>query len=748
MNARSRRIAVVGIWRLLLGIALSLGLASTWAQSTAANNGSNNTAATGELSEVVVTAQKRSELLENVPIAITVIPAEELAQNSQVLLQDYFGSVPGLSIDDLGTGRVSVTMRGISTGDGGNPTVGITIDEVPIGATNTAAISGAQFVPQLDPGDLDHIEFLKGPQGTLYGATTLGGEIKYVTAAPDLHTPTGSVGVSGQVVDGGGAGYAVRASASDPLIDNEFALRVSFFDRHDPGYIDDPANDLKNVNDRDVYGGLISLLYQPADILSVRLTGLYQKDEIAGDGTIDTNTNLGYSPTFGDLNQYRMPNTGNATYENQAYIATIKVSLEPFDVSSITGYSLADYHETFDVSPFYSYFLSPPGTVVGTNLVDVWEASKFTQEIRLSSFDRGKLDWLVGGFYDFDDNRNNTQTITTNDLATGVPIDSNLATFSFPTKYMELSGFGNATYHFTDQWGLQLGAREARNGQSFYAAQTGSFGVLPVSRTGSHESAFTYLVSPEFKLSKSLLLYGRLSTGYQAGGANAPQPVTIPLEYKSSRTKNYEMGLKSTFLDHRLTIDADVFYIRWTDVQVQGGTPDGSFIFNAGDAKSEGVEFAVNAKPLSSLTLGATFAYTDAVLTNSAGNGFPGVVGNPLPYAMRWNGTLSAEQRFQLAEAVSSFVGATWTYIDKRWQPWPCGTCAEFSLPAYRTLSARAGLEWNLYTLTAFAKNITNERGMVGAIQQPVTPGYDLWGNYKTSIIIPRTIGLSLMKSF
>src|SRR5882757_8922735 len=223
--------------------------------------------------EIVVTARKIAENLQDVPVAISVLSGESMIQNGLVSLQDYYASIPGLSVTDSGNGRISVTMRGLSSGNGGNPTVAVTIDDVPIGASDTAIINGGQFVPQLDPADLQRIEFLKGPQGTLYGASSLAGVMRYVTAAPSLNSMSGHVDVDGNFIPGGGAGYGVRGSVNLPLITDTVAVRLSAFDRRDPGFVDDPTHGLNNVNSRNVYGAHAALLLQATPDFSVRLSG-------------------------------------------------------------------------------------------------------------------------------------------------------------------------------------------------------------------------------------------------------------------------------------------------------------------------------------------------------------------------------------------------------------------------------------------------------------------------------------------
>jgi iron complex outermembrane receptor protein len=210
--------------------------------------------ATGSVEEVVVTAQKRTELLREVPAAVTAVTSSSLQNIGAARLDDYVAKIPGLTVSNVSSanGTNQVALRGLTTGVGGNPTVGIYIDDSPFGASGGF---GAFNVPDIDPQDLQRVEVLRGPQGTLYGAGSLGGLLKYVTAAPDPSHFFGRMEVDGSTVDGGSQGYALRAAANMPL-NEKVALRVSAYDRDDPGFIDNVKTGEQNVNDYRYYGDL------------------------------------------------------------------------------------------------------------------------------------------------------------------------------------------------------------------------------------------------------------------------------------------------------------------------------------------------------------------------------------------------------------------------------------------------------------------------------------------------------------
>jgi len=730
----------------------NVGQTSGTASVAGQTSNSQENSAPGALQEVVVTAQKRAERLQDVPISVAVVSAESMLERQQVTLQDYYATVPGLSINDYGTGRVSITMRGLSTGDGGNPTVGITIDDVPIGATDTAIINGAQFVPQLDPADLQRIEFLKGPQGTLYGATSLAGQMRYITAVPDLAATTAHVEADGSGITSGGFGYGARVGLNVPLISDTLAVRISAFDRRDPGYIDDSAHGRSNLNSVDSYGGYLSALWQATSAVSIRLSALDQTRKLNGDGTLDTNY-LFQTPS-GALAQDRLPGTGDNSYNLQLYSAEIKAHGDAVEFASVSGYSTTRANESTDETPNLGslyQLIYPPGVpgVEGATLLSVFHSSKFTQELRLSSADGARFQWLLGGFYTDENNGFNQQQIWANEIATGAQFGTPLLTADFPTKYVEYAGFLNATYHFTDQLSLQLGGREAHNWQRSSGESTGPL-ASPSTAERSEDNAFTYLITPQLRISDDIMIYARVASGYQAGGPNGPPPPgqSYPLTFDPSRTINYEIGEKMQAMDRHLSLDVALFYVDWSKVQLLGTLPVtfANYIFNGGKAKSEGLEASLSFRPLEGLNINATATYTNAQLTTNAGNGFPGVSGDPLPFSSKFSGAISAEERFSMTSAVEGFVNGTVAYVGRRWEAWTATSGQEPQVPGYYYLNVQGGIKADGFTVAAFVKNLTDQRGILSATQ--FTGSTLDSGMWRTSIITPRTVGLSISKSF
>lgn len=721
---------------------LSLGGASVAAaQSAAANLDSSS----GKLEEVVVTAQKRSELIQDVPVPVTAIAADKLVDANQLRFQDYYTSVPGLSFAPNNQNNY-LAIRGIVTGGFSNPTVGVVIDDAPFGASN--ALGGGQVLPDFDPGDLARVEVLRGPQGTLYGASSMGGLIKFVTVDPTTDAVSGRVeaGVS-NVYNGAQTGYNVRGSVNIPLSDT-WAARASAFTREDPGYIDNPVRHLEGVNEERVDGARLGTLWRPSDTFSLKLSALYQQGRAEGSPQID--------PTLGDLKQNYLPGMGRETTRFQAYAANLTTKLGNVDLTAITGYNVSHYDRwddyTFGLGSF-AQSTFPALNIAGTPIYEDTTDRKFTQELRLSS-SWNRFDWLVGGFYDHERYFGYTDIIAVNAAMQDVGDMYNLGLGS--GALTEESVFGDLTYHFTDSFDVQLGGRESHikitddspgitTGELVPALYGEPAPVLGSPNPPLTSNTFTYLLTPRLKLTPDLMVYARLASGYRAGGSNGVNPIPpTPPQYNSDKTKNYELGLKGDFFAHRLTLDASLYYIDWVGIQLVlvNPTTQINYSINGSPAKSQGVELSTELRPLRGLTISAWGVYSDAVLTQDfpAGSTAYGVAGNRLPLSSRVSGQLSVRQEFPLWGDLTGFVGAAVNYIGNREGLFTSSADRAY-YPAYAKTDLSGGVSYNSWLMSLYANNVTDRRGIYGG-------GPGMFPPFAYEIIQPRTVGLSVTRKF
>jgi len=698
------------------------------------------------LEEVVVTAQKREERLQDVPVPVTALNAGTLAASNQVRLQDYYTQIPGLTVTPSEfNGSATISIRGITSGDFTNPTVGITVDDMPYGSST--ALGGGYLVPDLDPSDLARIEVLRGPQGTLYGASSIGGLLKYVTVDPSTESLSGRLQAGINTVHNGPRpGFDVSGAVNLPVTDT-LALRASGFARRDPGYIDNVRNGQRASNEAQVYGGHLSALWRPSAAFSLKLSALLQDSHLFGSPSVTL------EPGLADLQQDFLPGTGYVDRKFQAYSATVKAKLGWFDLTSVTGYSINNLSDAADyTSAIGMYYTVPLFGVQGSPNTDVNRTNKFSQELRLAAVIGARFEWLLGDFYTHERSPFLEQFLAADPNGRVV---GNSASFSWFVTYAEIAGFTDLTYHVTDQFDVQFGARESQIRQSYAEIDSGPYvaafedpgGPSPLlfPEVVVHSSAFTYLVTPEYKVSPDLMVYARLASGFRPGGPNPTASVFgLPGSFRPDKTQNYEIGVKGDALDHKLSFDGSVYYIAWRDLQLSLVDPANSLSFysNGSRAKSTGLELSVESRPLAGLKIGASVTWNDAVLTQD----FPvkslavGNAGDRLPYSSRYSGNLSVEENMPLGRLGVGFVGATATYVGDRIGAFT-GSAQRQDLPAYTRADLRAGLTHDSWTTTLYINNLTDRRGLLGGGVGTLIPS-------SFEYIQPRTAGLNVVKTF
>jgi outer membrane receptor protein involved in Fe transport len=704
-----------------------------------------------KLEEIVVTAQKREERLQDVPVPVTTLDTNLLAERGQSRLQDYFASVPGLNLNANGDGTNTVAMRGLITALNATPTVGVTIDDVPFGS-NSALSYGSRMVPDIDPADLARIEVLKGPQGTLYGASSIGGLLKFVTVDPSVIEASGRVQVDTNTVKNGELGYGIRGVANVPLSD-VLAIRASGFARQESGFVDNVATSEKHVNQVDVAGGRVSALWRPSESVSLKLSAMLQNSD--GDGTASIGADGLLKPILGDLQQSQLKGTGAYSAKTRLYTALLRADLAHFELTSVSAYNISKFSQLADMTPLYGPYvpLFFP-TEGGASFDNHFETKKFSQEIRAASHAGGRWDWLAGIFYTHEDSPA-IQTLYANDLATGDRVGL-LLDAPYPTTLTEMAIFGDVTLHFTDRFDVQLGGRESQNKQVYNETDSGPFVpaffglpsplVYPTEHT--KESAFTYLVTPRFRISPELMVYARFASGYRAGGPNFSAILfNLPIEFNHDESNNYEVGVKGSLLNHALTFDVSAYYIDWKAIQLtlSDSTSGFAYFTNGGDAKSQGIELSIQARPTRGLTLGATASLNDAELADDlpTTSSVLGLSGDRLPYGSRFTGSLSIDQEVPLPKAFVGFLGGSVSYVGERLGEFQGQSLSapRNRFPSYTAVNLRAGVRNASWTAGVYVNNATDERGIVGV-------GPRNSSTFNINFVQPRTIGVSLSRDF
>lgn len=626
-------------------------------QSSALTQSSGS--ATGELTEIVVTAEKRSSTVQTTPLSITALKGEDLASRGLNSAQEIVQAVPGIAVASAGPGQAKYEIRGLSSDGGESPTIGFYLNETPITPPASATTGKSAIDPDLY--DLNRVEVLRGPQGTLYGSASMGGTVKLVTNPPDLASMYGSTETSVSGTEGGGLNYAQKGMFNMPLIDNEVALRIVGNYGHDSGWIDRivipnfpletnggltrgnvlglPASAIhRGVNDADVRGVRASLLIQPNTALTITPMVFYQNISQGGLNTYDS--------VPGTLAHYQPFDVAEPFSDRfTASSLTVDYAFEHVALTSATSYwtrrtsQFEDASEAVQDGLGLPAFSTADGGIGAAQSYETDTTNELSQEIRLASTGHGKLDWLVGGFFSrFSDTFHGGATIPGLATALGGAFGTtDLFNVSIPLVVKQQAGFTNVTYNVSDSLKIAAGARyfayqSAVNSSSKGFAYGGETPV--VASASASASGVSPKVDVSYEPVSDVMLYAVAAKGFREGGGNFPVPTTgqvgsvclanlqaigrqsAPSLFDPDTVWSYEVGEKSRLLDHRLTLNSDLFYTRWSKVQQPVALACGlGFTANGPSAQVKGGELELQAQLSSALTLTQSVALASATFT-------------------------------------------------------------------------------------------------------------------------------------
>lgn len=707
------------------------------------------------IEEIVVTAEKRAENLQDVASSVSSIGGEKLEALHATQLSDYAAHMPGLAVSDGGSpGNSRVILRGLSVG-GDVSAVGIYVDDAPFGSSN-GFLRGATHTLDILPYDLERIEVLRGPQGTLYGANTMGGLIKYVTRKPDMSAWQARMGGEMSSVHGSDdLSWAMRASVNAPLVEDKLAMRVSFFNTESAGYIDNPRLGLEDVNSVTQRGGRVAVAWQAAQDVSITLSALIE-DIDADENAIASLDPTSFAPVIDALANDNFVRE-SAQQRLRYYTADVDWQLDGVSLRSISSYSTSSVDERVDTTQLFGVAFPVLGPLLGLGPLDPGvslqhlglELTKFTQEFRVASPTGQRFEWLLGAFYTHEKGENDQLVRSLTSSGASIPGLDPLAAASLPTEYEEVAAFANVLYRFTDRFDVGLGLRLTRNDQEYRQLSSG----IPLVASGdfkasSDESVTNFAVSPRYHVNDDVMLYARVASGYRPGGPNAVDP-ELPAAYQADEIVSYELGAKSQFLDQRAQVNAALFLIDWEDIQVNrlGQVVNG--FANGGKARSRGVELSALYLPVEALQLGVNAAYTKAELRDPIEISplLPpvGLADDQLPDTPRWSGSFTLDYERPLFASATFSAGAAYRYVGERYSSTQSDPNA-LLLPSYDMVDLHAGIASDRWTVRFFAKNVTDERAYSSWTRLD-----DVLGNFnqiRAVVLQPRTIGLSVDLSF
>jgi outer membrane receptor protein involved in Fe transport len=696
--------------------------------------------------EIVVTAQKREQNLQDVPISISVVGGGELQEQGAASLTDYAGYIPGMQVSTSGTpGQTTITLRGVAPLTA-SQTVGIYLDDAPVGSS-AIYNRGGQFSLDLLPYDIERVEVLRGPQGTLYGASSIGGLLKYVTVAPS--TTTFSVHAGGEAFGINGAGelgWAGQTMVNAPIVQGKLGVTASFAWRKTPGFVNSVNNAaLKDQNSYEQIGGRVSLLWQATERFSARLSALYQDVDADGNGLYAADLT---GRRLGDGSSYNNYVPEAFRTDLQYYAATLDYDFGGVSATSSTTYSKRHATQVQDATYAFGVLfplltggaIDPGITPFEINL----DLDKWTQEVRLASASGGTFEWLVGGFYTWEKS-NNTQLVRSYDMAGNViPALDPLATVALPATYKEYAVFGNATLRLGERFELTGGLRWARNEQTFRQISQGAIVPTADDPGKSAEDVVTWSVSPQFHVSDDAMVYGRVATGYRPGGPNVIVP-NVPPSVQSDTLTNYEVGFKADLAGRMVSIDIAAFYMDWKDIQVTRSFGGVAGQANGGAAVSKGVEGSLTIRPATGLALGLTASYTDATLAEDVPE-ISGVDGDQLPGVAKFSGSARLDYHAEFGGALSGDFGIGVRHASSRLSLVESDPLTARARP-YTSVDLNAALNIGAHwKVRAYARNLLDDDGEIA--RSTMADGLNQPSFLAITPLQPRTIGLAFDLSF
>jgi iron complex outermembrane receptor protein len=715
------------------------------------------------LEDVVVTATKRAERLQDTAVAISDLGSDRLEELGIKNFADYVGMVPNVNLmGGAAPGLGTVVIRGLANGNAQtNATTATYIGETPFTANATVSLSSL-INPDPDLVDVDRVEVLKGPQGTLYGASSLGGLIRIIPKEPDPKKFSGAIRVAGDGIDGGGVGGGISGSVNVPIADNVAAL-VSAFVKNDPGFTKNLATGHDHLGSTKSEGGTAAIKFQFSDNWDAKLSGLYQYShtdglqyqyDVAGSGTPVYGDRTYSSGTDGKATSTYWSIEGTSHYRISAGTFTITASKSHYDVDIIRDDS--DSYGALELA------LLPPGILpAGLSVVTDQDpiSDKTSVELRFASNRLGRVEFVPGFFY----TEENTQypVAIQNQDPPGVPLNlpgpaaalDNLAKLNTLNLYREYSGFADLTYYITDKFDLTAGGRYSHNEQVVQAISPpgGLINLGNYSLDFSDHSAL-FLASARWRPTEELSVYARAASGYRPGG---PQPTGItppgiPQTFKPDTVVTYEGGVKGVSSDRRLTFDVAVYHSDWKDIQLNTVVGGILFIGNGGAASVNGLEAQFDWNDPSGVRVGANAGFNDAKLNSidtATSLAIGANKGDRLPGSSRWTASGYLEYHRSLTASMTGSVGMTVRYQGDKVSSFPNAALdTTYLIPSYVTADVRAGVDWSRYSLAFHVFNATDQNGISGYEVPGVAPG--LGTVARAYLIRPRSFELSLAAKF
>ncbi|MEJ8568692.1 TonB-dependent receptor [Elongatibacter sediminis] len=692
----------------------------------------NADSSAGALEEVVVTASKRGDqFLQNMATSIRAITSEDLEKANIQDFEDWVGFVPGVTFKDLGPGEKTIVTRGlVSTGAA---TTAVYFDETNITAFNDGEGGGRNVDFKLF--DLERIEVLRGPQGTLYGASALGGTIRIISAKPDLTEWSASAEMELSSTKEGSGNYAARGHINLPIVPDVFGIRLAAWAVDNSGYIDNIRLGNSEINDEETVGARLTARWQATENLTLTATAMTQEQDIGDSSRFnqvgdDALIFPGETP-FSVTDELQVTDFTRNPRQDDPTILSLVADYQTSFGSFVATTSLYDREVlfNFDSTPILLFFGVPIRAISSfPEDREIW-----SNEIRFSSDFDGRVQF-VGGLYHQEEDLESESNVWTVD-ANGNINESSPSVLSVlrDRSFDETAIFGELTVNITDQWDFTVGARYAE-----FDFVTDENAVVPFfgppmgpepTKSGDDSSSILKF-NTSYQVNDDVMVYATASEGFRRGGLNLNafgDLFDIPETFGSDELWNYEVGVKSSWFEDKLIVNATLYTLDWSDIQLETVSELGGveFFTNAGKARVNGIELELFARPVAGLNLSAAIGYTDAELTEDA----PPINIPPLPSEGQDGDSIN-----NVPDLTASFAADyTWTAFGG-WDATVGGALRytgdsdtriaanrdpfNVHLPSSTIVDLRAGLGNDNWRVEFFIENLTDERAINDAINE------------------------------
>ena len=734
--------------------------------------------AASEVEEVIVTATRRETTVQSTPIAITAMGENTLEKIGATSLQDVTSQVPSLKIGGGADGGGRITLRGIQAS--GEATVGLYYDETPLtGPSDTSQNSGGSSQDG-NLFDVERIEVLRGPQGTLYGSGSMGGTVRIIFNKADTNNYEGAIEAQAAGMRDGDLSYYGKGMVNIPIIEDKLGVRAILYNEIRGGFIDNIRYGAENINERKTTGGRLMITARPTENITWYGMGMVQKTNAPGGGS----------------SWY--PSLGAKDFNTDRYVIPInrdELSLVSSDLSWDAGFATitwagayyeweqlnaSDYTYTMQTNStsavncrnWFTMSLNIPTTTCNAGQLAQFKAfanslmpttlykpawvHTTSNELRMSSNGEGKLQWTVGAFYetrkDFVDS-----TLAVVDGKTGVIgvppsifFHRDIATDTDQTAF-----FGDVSYELIEGLTFNVGLRRYKyekttGGQTDMPNWVSGSLVEPYRTFNADASGWLKKFSVNYQYNSDLMVYATASQGFRPGGANNTPNLEVGLvPYGPDRVWNYELGVKSSWFDRRLILNAALYQIDWDDIQTSAQTLSGccSFILNAGKARIRGLELEFNARPIQGLSVSGGLTFTDPKLLEDQLNALIrdstslGDAGDQIPQVSKFSGQMSVEYVWPVASSFDALVRMDYNYTGKSYSHFRPTNVYYEKQGDFAVVNLRAGVEGETWGAFLFVRNAFD---IFGANTVSSSAGSEML----TNAVLPRTVGVNLRKSF